>query len=94
MKSKTWENGSVSANISCSRFFCVLSVHRYEETFTQFYRLFWGDCPINQWLVSLQQEFCSAIDKRRNIESLAWMIKYVVGDGSGRFTKNIIELKI
>lgn len=49
------------------------------------------DCPIDGGLYLLQRGFAASVHKRRNIESLARMVKDVLGDGPGRLSKDVAE---
>ena len=49
------------------------------------------DCPIDGGLYLLQRGFAVSVHKRRNIESLARMVKDVHGDGPGRLSKDVAE---
>ena len=53
--------------------------------------LFGRDCPVNGSLYLLQRGLAAPVHKRRNIESLARMVKDVLGDGPGRLSKDITE---
>lgn len=53
--------------------------------------LFGRDCPVNGSLYLLQRGLAAPVHKRRDIESLARMVKDVLGDGPGRLSKDITE---
>lgn len=53
--------------------------------------LFGRDCPIDGGLYLLQRGLAASVHKRRNVKSLARMVKDVLGDGTCRLSKDVTE---
>lgn len=61
------------------------------EILTELDSLFQSNGPVNGCLYFFHWCFTAPIDKRSNIKGFNGMIENVVGDGSGRLTKDITE---